>query len=80
MVLNSPLHQNLIYWPSPTTSFGAVSKNYPSCCLPGCSPHFAGNKAQLAPLKVCIFLVDLGNHHYLSVERSLLLECLLQLC
>ena len=80
IVLNSPLHQNLIYPPSPTSSSGTVSQNYLRCCLPGCSLHFAPKKTQPATLKLCIFLADLGNHYYLSAERSLLLKYILQLC
>ena len=39
-----PLHQNHIYTDLLTCHFGAVSKSYLWCCLPGCSPHFAPDK------------------------------------
>ena len=38
-----PLHQNLTYWPCPSTSLQQFL-SYLRCCLPVYSPHFAPNK------------------------------------
>jgi len=41
-ILTSPLPQPLPHL------FGAISQSYLRCSVPGCSPHFASNKTQLA--------------------------------
>ena len=45
----------------PNYPFEAVSQNYWRCFLPGCSPHFAPNKIQLATVSRCasLFLLTL---------------------
>ena len=53
---NNPLHQNLLFWLSPTASFGAISQSYLRFFLLGCIPHFVPNKTYLATFKLCIFL------------------------
>ena len=56
MVLNSPFTKTFILT-FPHCCFGAVSRSYLRCCLPGCSPHFAPNKTTLK-LYISFSLVD----------------------
>ena len=51
-----PLHQNHVYTDLLTCHFGAVSKSYLWCCLPGCSPHFAPDETWLATLKINLYI------------------------
>ena len=55
-----PLHQNLIYWLSPHCCFGAVSRSYLRCCLPGWGPHLPQIKLNL---QLYLFSVDSYGDH-----------------
>ena len=46
----------ITYIDLPPVALWSNFQGYLRCCLPGCSPHFAPNKAQLTTLMLCIFL------------------------